>query len=58
MSARSGVSPGSKTGAAAKTVQEEQKKVHKNMWCNRKRMCSKLSAEVAMANFQQKNESL
>jgi hypothetical protein len=58
MSARSGVGPGSKTGAAAKTVQEVQKTVHKNMWRNRKRMCSKLSAVVAMANFQQKNKSL
>ncbi len=57
MSTGSGVSPGSRTGAAAETVQAWQKTVQKKL-CNKKRMCLKLSAEVAMANFKQKNKRL
>jgi hypothetical protein len=56
-SARSGVSPGMKTGAAAETVQRGQTTVHKNMH-SRKKMCSKLSAVVATANFQLKKQKI
>jgi hypothetical protein len=42
-------------GAAAETVQKRQKKYRKN-GATRKQMCSKLSAVVASAHFQQKTK--
>jgi hypothetical protein len=44
---------GRKTSAAAETVPKQQKQHMKN-GTTRKRMCSKLSAVVALAYFQQK----
>jgi hypothetical protein len=58
MSAESGSAQGRKTGAAAGTVQERENSTHKKNGATRKRMCSKLSAVVATANFQQKKEKL
>ncbi len=45
------VNPGSKT------VQRERTTVHEKYGQQKKRTCSKLSAVVAMANFQQKEQS-
>jgi hypothetical protein len=57
MSAGSVSVQGRKTGAAAETVQKQQKQhTENNMAQQQQKMCSKLSAVVASAYFQQKTK--